>query len=179
MHLAHQRALNKVINSQSKKQKSSLMFLLTCTHLFLDRKKGIFIEFLSKVSYGWKNSQPLYHLDPNQRCMILTFSVNWYTVYLVLFRMSQNLRRGNICNIFILRSSFCDNHCKSFLNKMIWDIISVYSIICNLKEDTNLAKTGSLQKLPDIWFYTRCKIHKQLHITGNYLEQLRVNNNVT
>lgn len=106
MHLAHQRALNKVINSQSKKQKSSLMFLLTCTHLFLDRKKAIFIEFLFKVSYGWRNSQPLYHLDPNQRCMILTFSVNWYTVYLVLFRMSQNLRRGNICNIFILRVIF-------------------------------------------------------------------------
>lgn len=68
--------------------------------------------------------------------LYITYRISGY------FRVSQNLRKCEKCVAFLIMSViFC--HLKSFLLKMIQNIISAHSIICDLKEIANKVKIRS------------------------------------
>lgn len=70
------------------------------------------------------------------RYLYITYRISGY------FRVSQNLRKCEKCVAFLIMSViFC--HLKSFLLKMIQNIISAHSIICDLKEIANKVKIRS------------------------------------
>lgn len=98
-----------------------------------------------------------------QPCKILNFkkkslasTVDYYslsqdTIYQFFSCVAKFAKMGEMCKIFNLRQFFFCG-LKSFIQKIIQDMISAYSIICNLKVIIKKAKiTGNTISMQHLW----------------------------
>lgn len=78
--------------------------------------------------------------------------VHYHAVYPGFFYVSQNFQKmGKICSIFNLHQSILAILKVSYRKyNVIQDVISAYSIYCDMKEIPKKAKIRSSQKLPDL-----------------------------